>query len=156
MSYWSEIRSDFEGVVENEGDIKEIATIDAWRTDDNNEEGEVIAKVIVTKNDDVVVVYINNIARTDKYAQEVINNTIKMLKEKIPSIPESERVQTLKKVFALITEAKKLLCGVDLLDVGENCDLSLLENLETYNIILGALKSELKQAIEFLSACDDC
>ena len=92
MSYWSEIRSDFEGVVENEGDIKEIATIDAWRTDDNNEEGEVIAKVIVTKNDDVVVVYINNIARTDKYAQEVINNTIKMLKEKIHSIPESERV----------------------------------------------------------------
>lgn len=67
MSKYAEIRSNY--VDEDEG----MVFIDAWYTDDDNEEGEVIAKVsIKTKK----VEYLDKSAKSDDYAQEVINEVI--------------------------------------------------------------------------------
>lgn len=62
MSIWGEIRNDFE-----DGDI---VYIDAFLTADDNEEGKVIAKVNVRTKE---VEYLDDRARTDSYAQEMIN-----------------------------------------------------------------------------------
>lgn len=81
---WKEIRNDYieteDSLSEHEQDAEAIVCIDAWKTNDDNEEGEVIAKVVLCKCGSVIVVYINNAARTDEYAQEVINETIRNLK----------------------------------------------------------------------------
>ena len=62
---WSEIRSNFED--------ESIVHIDAWITPDDNEEGMVIAKVNkVTGN----VQYIDDRAKTDTYAQEIIKEVL--------------------------------------------------------------------------------
>ena len=68
MSIWAEIRNDF-----FDEDSREIS-IDAWRTDDVNEEGEVIAKVNV---DSLRILYLNKFSKTDKYAQEIIRDTLR-------------------------------------------------------------------------------
>jgi hypothetical protein len=57
---WAEIKNDFE----DDGEIY----IDAWKTEDDNEDGRVIAKV--KANGDVE--YIDERAKTDMYAQEMI------------------------------------------------------------------------------------
>ena len=62
MSIWGAIRNDFE-----DGDI---VYIDAFLTADDNEEGKVIAKVNVRTKE---VEYLDDRARTDSYAQEMIN-----------------------------------------------------------------------------------
>ena len=70
MSIWTEIRNDFED------DFK--LHIDAWETSDDNEGGKVIAKINTrTKK----VKYIDKRARTDVYAQNIINEAIKDLIE---------------------------------------------------------------------------
>ena len=62
---WSEIRSNFED--------ESIVYIDAWITPDDNEEGTVIAKVnVLTGN----VQYIDDRAKTDAYAQEIIKEVL--------------------------------------------------------------------------------
>lgn len=63
MSKWAEIRNDF--VCEDSRKIY----IDAWLTDDDNEDGVVLARIdIDTKN----IEYFDDDARTDDYAQEII------------------------------------------------------------------------------------
>jgi hypothetical protein len=67
MSKWAEIRNDF-----IREDSRKIY-IDAWFTDDDNEEGKVIARIDMdTKN----VEYVDDDAKTDEYAQEIINEAI--------------------------------------------------------------------------------
>lgn len=67
MSKWAEIRNDF--VCEDSRKIY----IDAWLTEDDNEEGIVLARIDMdTKN----IEYFDDDARTDDYAQEVINETL--------------------------------------------------------------------------------
>ena len=61
---WSEIRNDFE----NEG----IINIDAWNSPDDNEEGTVIARVHPNGR----VEYIDDRARKDAYAQEMIIESV--------------------------------------------------------------------------------
>jgi len=61
MSIWGEIRNDCE-----DGDT---VYIDAWLTADDNEEGKVIARVNVRTKE---VEYLDDRARTDSYAQEMI------------------------------------------------------------------------------------
>ena len=68
MSNWAEIRNDY--CDESEGKVY----IDAWFTDDDNEDGEVIAKIDCRTKE---VEYLDEIAKTDLYAQEVINETLK-------------------------------------------------------------------------------
>lgn len=67
MSKWAEVRNDF--VCEDSHKIY----IDAWLTDDDNEEGVVIARIDMdTKN----IEYFDDDAKTDYYAQEVIKEAI--------------------------------------------------------------------------------
>ena len=67
MSKYGEIRNDFCD------DKEQKICIDAWLTDDDSEEGVVIAKVNYKTKE---VEYFDNDARTDSYAQEVINETL--------------------------------------------------------------------------------
>jgi hypothetical protein len=68
MSKYAELRNDFYD------DIEQKVYIDAWFTEDDNEEGVVIAKVNYRTKE---VEYLDNDARTDEYAQAVINDTLK-------------------------------------------------------------------------------
>jgi hypothetical protein len=69
QNIWKEIRDDFE-------DDTHIF-IDAWLTDDENESGAVIVKVDKKTR---VVEYLNERAKTDKLAQEIINEVLTNLK----------------------------------------------------------------------------
>ena len=67
MSKWAEIKSDYYD------DEEEKQYVDAWLTDDGNEEGKVIAKInLATKE----VEYLDSDARYDEYAQEVIGEVL--------------------------------------------------------------------------------
>jgi hypothetical protein len=68
MSKYGEIRNDFYD------DIEKNVYIDAWFTEDDNEEGVVIAKVNYKTKE---IEYLDNDARTDEYAQEIINETLR-------------------------------------------------------------------------------
>ena len=68
MSKWSEIRIDFFDTEENKW------SVDAWETDDDDEEGSVIAKIDL---DTGTVEYLDVDAKTDEYAQEEIKEMIK-------------------------------------------------------------------------------
>lgn len=72
MSYWSEITNDFTETNPSpkDGDVLAVNYIDAWR--EGEEEGNVIAKVLLSKHGDVMVDYVEPIARIDDLAQEVI------------------------------------------------------------------------------------
>lgn len=65
---WSEIHDDFE----DEGFIH----IDAWTTADDGEVGNVIAKINVLTKD---VIYLDERASIDEFAQEVIQERLKSL-----------------------------------------------------------------------------
>lgn len=67
MSKWAEVKSDYFDEDEN------IWCVDAWLTDDGNEEGKVIAKVNPNTK---TVEYLDVDARYDDYAQEVISEVI--------------------------------------------------------------------------------
>lgn len=67
MSKYGEIRNDFYD------DEEQKVYIDAWFTEDDNEEGIVIAKVNYKTKE---IEYLDNDARTDDYAQEIINETL--------------------------------------------------------------------------------
>lgn len=67
-SNWSEIHDDFE--------YEEFIHIDAWTTADEMEDGKTIAKInVLTKE----VIYLDERARTDEFAQEVIQERLKSL-----------------------------------------------------------------------------
>lgn len=78
---WAEIKNDFEEVLESVG--KRVIHIDAWETEDDNEEGKVIAKVIQSKSGNIYVEYMDERAKVDTLAQEVIEETIQKLKEEV-------------------------------------------------------------------------
>jgi len=63
MDNWGEIRNDF--IDDDTG----IATIDAWVSEDDNEEGKVIATFDTNTGE---VIYKDDRAKTDAYAQEII------------------------------------------------------------------------------------
>ena len=67
MSKWSDIRWDFF----NEEEEKYF--VDAWRTDNDNEEGTVIAKLDLANE---TVEYLDEDAKTDEYAQAVIKEML--------------------------------------------------------------------------------
>jgi hypothetical protein len=68
MSKYAEVRSDFYD------DEEEKQFVDAWMSDDDNEEGTVIAKIDLATGE---VEYLDEDAKTDEYAQEVISEVIK-------------------------------------------------------------------------------
>lgn len=68
MSKWAEIRNDYYDEEEKK------VYIDGWKSDCDEEEGLVIAKVNYETKE---VEYIDKAAKTDVYAQEIINETLK-------------------------------------------------------------------------------
>ena len=81
--YWSEVKADYDELegFEPEGDIIKSICVDAWKTGDPDEEGLVIAKVILTKSGDSGVVYIDKLAMHDEKAQEIIQEVLRTIKE---------------------------------------------------------------------------
>ena len=68
MSKYAEVRSDFY----DEEEEKQF--VDAWMNDDDNKEGTVIAKIDLATGE---IEYLDEDARTDEYAQEVISEVLK-------------------------------------------------------------------------------
>ena len=67
---WSEIRDSFE----DEG----ILHIDAWKTEDEEEDGRTIAKINMQTG---AVEYLDERARTDEHAQEIIQFNVHQIKK---------------------------------------------------------------------------
>lgn len=81
---WQEIRNEHvdESSVEK-GFVYNI--IDGYKTDDDNEQGEIIAIVIACRQEgeenEVSVFYMDNLAEWNNYAQEVIKESIEAMKK---------------------------------------------------------------------------
>jgi hypothetical protein len=82
-SRWSEIHNHHDELsgMEKKDDITKCIAIDGYIGEDDESPGEVIAKVIQTKHGDVGVIYINGLARTDAYAQKIIQSTVSSIKD---------------------------------------------------------------------------
>lgn len=65
MNIWSQINNEFQE--------ENIIFIDAWLTSDDNENGNVIAKVDIVTGE---VEYLDERAKTDPYAKGVIQDTL--------------------------------------------------------------------------------
>lgn len=81
-SRWAEIVNSYTedtASVDKDGDIVAITSIDAYKTKNANEEGRTIAKVLLSKNGDINVMYIDDKARADEYAQLIIAEAIENL-----------------------------------------------------------------------------
>lgn len=72
-NHWAEIRTDYEDDF--------FRRVDAWKTDDDNEEGEVIAQVDMLTGR---IIYINPLARIDEAAQEAIRSLLDEAKKEHP------------------------------------------------------------------------
>ena len=85
MPFWTEIRGDhfeFGDVIDPlDGDMLASISIDAWKTADENEQGNVIARVILSKHGDVLVDYHDSLARMDEMAQEKISEAKSQLRD---------------------------------------------------------------------------
>lgn len=85
QSHWKEIRNTHfvtdADVLPADGNIKMCICIDAWKTDHDWEEGEVIAHVILSKHGDILVSYHDNLARVDEAAQAAIEEAKEMLRK---------------------------------------------------------------------------
>lgn len=83
MSYWSEIRNDYFEALTSPKDGEALASIsiDAWASENDNESGDVIARVLLSQHGDVLVDYHDSIARTDQMAQEAIGEAMAHLRE---------------------------------------------------------------------------
>lgn len=82
-SFWAEIRNDYfcNDILDEEGSLLAYITIDAWKTSDENEQGEVIACVMLTEHGDIVVDYRDKRALHDTTAQELIQDATESLKK---------------------------------------------------------------------------
>lgn len=67
---WAEIKNDFED--------EDIIFIDAWETNSGSEVGTVIAKVYSVSGE-AHVQYLDERARTDVYAQEIIQESVRQI-----------------------------------------------------------------------------
>ena len=72
MSKWKEIRNTFVDKEEN------VVCIDAWKTMSKTEEGKVIAKIHIDTKE---VTYLDEIAKTDSYARNMIEEAVKRMEE---------------------------------------------------------------------------
>ena len=84
-SYWSYVSNSYWETEDDldqkiHGDIATMIYIDAWKTNDGNEEGKTVARVVKTKSGDVYVIYQDSIAEHDKCAQEIIQESIAELR----------------------------------------------------------------------------
>lgn len=82
MSRFAEIRNDFvfENFTDIEGDLEAVIPIDTWLTDDDSEEGAVVAQVAKTKSGDIIVIYNDNSVRADEEVTNAIIEAKNILK----------------------------------------------------------------------------
>lgn len=116
MSKWKSISNDYE---DDEGQVY----IDAWETDNDDEQGKSIARVSLTENAKIVVEYFDKDAKFDRYAQDSIKEAIDELDSKKTIIQDKY-----KRLMSLIWECK---------DVAKNLYkneefIQLKEDLEEY------------------------
>lgn len=116
MSYWSEITNDFTetNLSPKDGDVLAVNYIDAWR--EGEDEGHVIAKVLLSKHGDVMVDYVDTIARTDVLAQEVIADS----KAKIAEVFKARQNQHEQAPDACASLGKSIYVKWDNLDAAIN------------------------------------
>lgn len=116
MSYWSEITNDFTETNPSpkDGDVLAVNYIDAWR--EGEEEGNVIAKVLLSKHGDVMVDYVEGIARIDDLAQEVIADS----KARIVEVFKARQNQHEQTPDACASLGKSIFVKWDNLDVAIN------------------------------------
>ena len=116
MSYWSEITNDFTETNPSpkDGDVLAVNYIDAWR--EGEEEGNVIAKVLLSKHGDVMVDYVEPIARIDDLAQEVIADS----KAKIVEVFKARQNQHDQSPDACASLGKSVYVKWDRLDLAVN------------------------------------
>ena len=116
MSYWSEIKNDFTetNLSPRDGDVLAVNYIDAWR--EGEEEGHVIAKVLLSKHGDVMVDYVEPIARIDDLAQEVITDS----KAKIVEVFKARQNQHEQSPDACASLGKSIYVKWDRLDFAVN------------------------------------
>lgn len=116
MSYWSEITNDFTETNPSpkDGDVLAVNYIDAWR--EGEEEGNVIAKVLLSKHGDVMVDYVEGIARIDDLAQEVIADS----KAKIVEVFKARQSQHEQSPDACASLGKSVYVRWDRLDFAVN------------------------------------
>ena len=90
---FSEIRNDYhfgpgyEGGTPEDGLLAGI-TIDGWQTDDDGEEGHVIAQVLLSVHGDIMVAWTDNGARMNEPVLEAISEAKEDLKELWAEIKE--------------------------------------------------------------------
>ena len=84
MGYWAEIHNTYmetsSEITPHEGDLLASISIDAWRTADEDEEGSVIARVLLSLHGDIIVDYIDQCARNDEAAQASIEEAKEILR----------------------------------------------------------------------------
>jgi len=84
-NWWAELRNDYIEDVNPSfaeyGDTVAVLHIDAWKTNEDNEEGETIAHVILSKSGDICVSYKNNMAYGDRPTQEIIRESVEIMKK---------------------------------------------------------------------------
>lgn len=116
MSYWSEITNDFTETNPSpkDGDVLAVNYIDAWR--EGEEEGNVIAKVLLSKHGDVMVDYVEPLARIDDLAQEVIADS----KAKIVEVFKARQNQHEQSPDACASLGKSIYVKWDRLDFAVN------------------------------------
>lgn len=104
---WGEIR------IDNFDDINQIFTVDAWYTDDDNEEGEVIAHIYPTTG---YVEYIDERAKDDPYVQEAIREAYDMIHNTKIQLTKTYS-DKIRKIAELNAEIKRISAEVnDMLD----------------------------------------
>lgn len=81
MSRFAEIRNDYwRGPLFNTtGEGYGVISIDAWKTEGDDEEGYCVADVIITRHGEIVVSYHDNGVRFDKGIEEVIREAKQIL-----------------------------------------------------------------------------
>lgn len=84
-SIWSEVKNTYfqteADFFEEDGDMLACITIDGYKSDDENEPGEVIAKVILSKHGDILVSYIDTLGRMDACVQKSISEAKAQLRD---------------------------------------------------------------------------
>lgn len=85
---YAEIKNDYtygpaveEGSTNDYEDLFAATTIDGWKTGDDNEDGTVIATVVMTKHGDIVTVWHDNGARFNPNVCYMIDDAKKRLRE---------------------------------------------------------------------------
>jgi hypothetical protein len=127
MSKYAEIRNNFED--------NGIIRIDAWKTADDNEEGSVIAYVVNAE-----ALYVDEDARFDDYAQEMIQEVIKLqtpIEVELKELSKQEADTTMELIY--IQTPSGFHIGIDATYVDQVGDFEIIlptfEKISTKNLV---------------------